>query len=237
MTSQWLQSIGVDAKRCQRYQEAGWLKSISRGLWVRSGQSVTWQGAVQALQSQLDLAIWPAARSALELTGQAHYIPASSTPVIQLSLGAHQRLPAWFTRLPEMRWLQTLSGGELFGPEYAGLMDWHQGAIKMSISSPERALLELCYLLPDKADAEEVWQLMAGLTALRPDKVRQTLLLCRSIRAKRLFMVLAEASGHAWFADVDTEGVDFGSGKRSLGTGGSLHPRWQITVPEAWQHT
>jgi hypothetical protein len=76
---------------------------------------------------------------------------------------------------------------------------------------------------------------MEGLTTLRPDVVSELLRACTSVKVKRLFMVLAEAERHGWLERLDTTGVDFGSGKRSLIKGGYLHPRFQITIPQSWK--
>lgn len=44
-------------------------------------------------------------------------------------------------------------------------------------------------------------------------------------------LALAERHGHAWFSHLSLDGVDLGRGKRSLVSGGRLHPRYQITLP------
>lgn len=235
MTAQWLAEQGITPQQLMRYRAAGWLESPSKGLWQRVGQRITWQGAVQALQQQLQIKVWPAARTALELTGQAHYIPMSDTPQLQLCLGADQRLPRWFRALPATRNLSTFRGETLLQPEYVGLVAWKSTGAELEISSTERALLELCHLLPDKADAEEVGQLALGLPSLRPEKISQLLKICQSIKAKRLFMVLVRRVNHGWSRQLDVQDVDFGRGKRSLKGGGKLDPEYQITVPLAWQ--
>ena len=69
------------------------------------------------------------------------------------------------------------------------------------------------------------------MTSLRPQRVGMLLRHCRSIKAKRLFLALAERHAHAWLAHVPMEGVDLGTGKRSLVPGGRLDPTYQITLP------
>ena len=68
-------------------------------------------------------------------------------------------------------------------------------------------------------------------TALRPQRVGVLLRHCRSVKAKRLFLALAERHRHAWLAHVPLEDVDLGRGKRALVPGGRLHPTYQITLP------
>lgn len=74
---------------------------------------------------------------------------------------------------------------------------------------------------------------MQGLAGLRPDPVGRLLQRCRSVKAKRLFLALAERHQHAWLARVPLDGVDLGTGKRVLAPGGRLHPKYLITLPEA----
>ncbi len=73
--------------------------------------------------------------------------------------------------------------------------------------------------------------LMQAMTTLRPQRVGMLLRHCRSIKAKRLFLALAERHRHAWLSHVPLDGVDLGRGKRALVPGGRLHPTYQITLP------
>lgn len=84
--------------------------------------------------------------------------------------------------------------------------------------------------VPSAAKADTVMQ---GLSGLRPELVSRLLRRCRSVKAKRLFLALAERHQHAWPARVSLEGVDLGSGKRALAPGGRLNRKYQITLPEA----
>lgn len=85
-------------------------------------------------------------------------------------------------------------------------------------------MLELCDGVNDAALVYEVDALMLGMTTLRPHRVGLMLRHCRSIKAKRLFLALAERHKHAWLSHVSLEGVDLGRGKRALIPGGRLHP-------------
>ncbi|MEK6654555.1 MAG: type IV toxin-antitoxin system AbiEi family antitoxin domain-containing protein, partial [Thermodesulfobacteriota bacterium] len=51
------------------------------------------------------------------------------------------------------------------------------------------------------------------------------------IKAKRLFLFLAEKCGHAWVNKLDISKVRLGSGKRLIVRGGRLDKKYQITVP------
>jgi hypothetical protein len=111
---------------------------------------------------------------------------------------------------------------------------WHRampGISAMVCSTPERAMLELCDGVTDAALVYEADALMQAMTTLRPQRVGLMLRHCRSIKAKHLFLALAERHRHAWLPHVSLEGIDLGRGKRMLVPGGRLHRTYQITLP------
>ena len=99
------------------------------------------------------------------------------------------------------------------------------------MSSAERAIMEQMRLARNNADINHIYQLMEGLSALRPDTVQELLENCRSIKAKRLFLWNAEVADHAWFRRLNPSRVDLGKGKRQVYKGGQLNEKYQITVP------
>ena len=233
MTSEWLNSQHVSPQLLQRYKKGGWLEPLGRGAWIRAGTEPTLPGSIYALQQQ-QLMVYPAARTALELQGRAHYLQLGANPILQLSVESTKNLPSWFRRQSFAKNLRVLNGSALFRPAFTSLVNWHVGELLLKISSPERAMLEYCFLLPKYADFEEARQLMQGLTTLRAQLLQNTLQACRSIKAKRLFLVLASTVGHKWYKDLDLESINLGTGKRKIADGGLLHPEFGITVPEDW---
>jgi len=98
-------------------------------------------------------------------------------------------------------------------------------------ATPERAMLELCASVSDAALVYEADALMQAMTTLRPQRVSLLLRQCGSIKAKRLFLALAERHQHAWLPHVSLDGINLGQGKRVLVSGGHLHPIYHITLP------
>ena len=233
MTSGWLNSQHISPQLLQRYKNSGWLKPIGRGAWIRATTEPSLAGSIYALQQQ-QLMVYPAARTALELQGRSHYLPVGAYPVLQLIVEANKNLPAWFSRQPFARNLRVINGSALFSQAFTSLADWHINELSLKISSPERAMLEYCYLLPKHADFEEARQLMEGLTTLRAQLLQNTLQVCKSVKAKRLFLALACIVGHKWYNELDLKSVDLGEGKRSIANSDLLHPVFNITVPENW---
>ena len=234
MTSNWLASRRVSPQLLQGYKSSGWLSPLGRGAWIRAGTEPTLPGSIFALQRQGSVIVYPAACTALGYQGRLHYLPLGTSPVLQLSVGSNKKLPSWFTRQPFAKNLRALNADALFDPVSAGLTEWRTEEFSLKISSPERAMLEYCYLLPNYADFEEARQLMEGLATLRPGLLQSTLRACRSIKAKRLFLALADIVGHQWYGELNLESVELGSGGRHVVSDGLWNSRFKITVPEIW---
>ena len=234
MPSTWLESQGVSPQLLQTYKKSGWLEPLGRGCWIRAGTEPTRTGAIHALQKLPTHNVYPAARSALELHGQAHYVPLGKAPVLHLSMTSGQRLPDWFKNLEFSKNVHVLNASVLFDPMSVSLVDITSENVVLTVSSPERAMIEYCYLLPKLSDFEEAQQLMEGLPTLRPHLLQSTLEACRSVKAKRLFLALAEYVGHHWFGEVKITEIDLGFSNRILPIDGVSHPRFQISVPKQW---
>jgi len=234
MTSTWLATQGVSPQLAQRYKLNKWLQPLGRGAWIRAGTKLTLSGAIYAMQQQLAIKVYPAARSALEYQGRSHYIPVGEASILQLSLESGQKLPDWFTKQSFASNLRVINSSLLFEPVYVSLSDWQSAELMIKLSSPERAMLEYCYLLPKNADFEEARQLMEGLTTLRPQLLQSTLQACKSVKAKRLFLALASSVAHPWYRELNIKTINLGSGNRSVVLNGHLHPEFKITVPGVW---
>jgi hypothetical protein len=111
-------------------------------------------------------------------------------------------------------------------------MERSSGAFSIQISTRERAALELLYLIPEKQQYEEAKALFEGLQGLRPKLVQSLLEDCTSIKAKRLFLHLAEETNQPWFSELKIERVTLGKGKRVIGEGGRFDSKYNISVPK-----
>ena len=97
--------------------------------------------------------------------------------------------------------------------------------------SPERAAMEVLYLVPQKISFEESLLIIESLVTLRPEVVQKLLEMCRFVKVKRLFMYMAEKHRHPWVEKLDLLPIDLGKGKRRIVSGGELNPKYNITVP------
>jgi len=148
-------------------------------------------------------------------------------------LYAQSNLPAWLRNLSQPKLVFHTSRMFNSNADDTGLeeMKMDGGRFSVLVSRPERAVLELLADVPDRESFEEADKLMESLANLSPSRVMQLLDGCKSVKAKRLFLWLADRHGHAWFQKMDTDKVNLGSGKRMLVKGGRLVPKYWITVP------
>ena len=227
-TQRWLKSNGVDFRLADKYVRSGWLKRFGHGAYVRAGSAVDWPGAVQTLQKQLELDVHPGAISAFDLRGYAHYLALGGREVV-LFARANTRLPSWFSN---HSWLQPvrLVTTNMFSNDMNAVSTVKTKDIDLSVATLELAAFEMMYLVPKQQSFEEAIQVMESLTALRPHTVQRLLETCRSVKAKRLFMVAAERMNHPWLDDLDLSHVDFGAGKRTIHPGGRLNKKYNLVV-------
>lgn len=224
-----LKKLGYSQDLLNSYRYTGWLESVGDGALLKSGDTATLVGAVQALQNDLKLKIHIGARSSLELKGRGHYIRFGKQTV--WIFGNQKRLPRWFTQHDWGDKIQYHSGKLFDSYSSAGLELFKEGQIEISISNEVRSMLEILSLVPKEQSIEEAKELMSGLVSVRPQTAQMLLKLCTSIKAKRLFLLLAEECNHAWLNKIDQKQIELGSGPRNLFPGGKLSQKYQITVP------
>lgn len=231
LLSSWLVSKGYSYELQQRYRKSGWLKSIGTGAMLKSADPFLLSGALAALQLQVNIHIHLGGRSALELNGKTHYLQLTS-PEITLFTSGKTKLPLWFVN---NYWNvdYKVFNASLFKNETVGLTNYQDAGIDMKISTPARAMMECLSLCPKEFSLLEAYELMEGLSTLRPKQVQELLENCKSIKVKRLFLYFAERAGHSWFKYIDQNQIDLGSGNRSLTNNGSiLITKYKLALPQ-----
>lgn len=254
--SAWFRKKGYSRQLLHHYVSAGWLEQPARGLFRRPRGTVSWQQVVISLQTLLlDDPFIVGGRTALELQGYAHFLPQKTKEV---HLYGPRTVPTWLDKLPlDVRFVHhnsrklfrndpiTYGIGSLqmnvlshtstsndalqHGLTYQawGPWDWH-----MTLSTPERAILELLDELPDHESFHQVDKLTEGLSNLSPRRLQKLLVDCQSVKVKRLFFFFADRHKHAWLKQLKKKEVDLGAGNRMLVKGGKLDRTYRITVPE-----
>lgn len=230
--SRWLEKHGAYQQLVHAYEQGRWIRRIGHGAYVRAGDTVEWTGGLYAIQELRGLPVHAGAKTALQMQWSAHSPPLAKSGTVSLFGAPGTRFPMWFRRYEwgvKLRYTTT----RLFASDpRAGLTRKELGAYAITVSAPERAIMEVSYLVPVEESFEEAGLLMAGLTTLRPRLVQALLEQCRSVKVKRLFMFLAEACDHGWVERLDLSRVDFGRGKRMIVKGGRFDAKYGITVPK-----
>lgn len=225
----WLKEQGVSKQLLNRYRKSNWVESAGTGAVYRVGDNPSYEGGLYALQHQLGFSVHIGAKSALAIQGKSHYLQLNTTKVFVFGDKA-EKLPTWFAKRD---WgLEVAYSSTNFLSSNTGMIDFEFKTFKLKISSPARAMLECLYLAPEDQNLVECYELMEGLTNLRPNLVQTLLEECNSIKAKRLFLYFAERAKHPWFEYLDLSKIDIGKGKRSLVKQGALVPKYNITLPK-----
>ncbi|ANN58701.1 hypothetical protein A9174_19425 [Mesorhizobium loti NZP2037] len=251
VTKQWLakQSPAFDRHALDNLVKGKQLMPLASGVYIRPGTHLTWQGIVASLQTIFHTDLSVGGLTALELQGFAHYLPLSKQRAVHLY--GKDVLPPWLeTALPSAQFvrhnrLSSLGGFGLVNRKYdtqersfvdADMPGQRASAWPFTMSSPERAYLEVLMDVPGAISFEHADQLLQGMTTLSPKRMEQLLRKCTSVKLRRLFYWMAERHSYAWLKKLPKpEALDelgLGSGNRVLARGGRLDPKYRITVPE-----
>ncbi len=229
VTASYLQRQGVSYQRMLKYRRADWLSPLGVGAFCEAGTAPSFDSAFVALSEQLKLPVHLGGKTALARRGILQFAPVGGMRSdVYLKRGF--RLPKWF--------LDTFDGQ--FIRKSSTLFEGETGVEKegngLAISAPERAYLELAAEVPDKMSVGELYQLMESADSLRPDLVEALLRLCGSIKAKRVFLLLADDLGHWWRKRIDMTKIDLGSGCRLIDKGGDFHSKYNLIV-KPWKES
>jgi len=231
----WLKARGFSRPRVDYALRAEKLKPVVRGVYRRPGPPLKWEHVVYSL-NEMGCDVHVGGRSALELQGLAHYLPAGE--VQRIDLYSSVRIPAWVADFPA-KFRFDIHTQNRFNPlpeaavhvKLFGAWDW-----PVPYSTPELALLELLTGVRDEADFSVADKFFEAAVNLRPDLLYALLRACTQVKAKRLFLWFSDRHGHAWRQALETDHIDLGRGKRMLIKGGAYNAAYQITVPREMAH-
>ena len=250
----WLEKHGYSRALRNKYVARGWLDQVARGVYRRPApalqgkarsERLRWQPVVISLQTLLGCSYTVGGRTALEMQGFAHYLSAGHR---EIHLYGTRKPPGWIFKLKLDDRFVFHNADRLFKNERTrpkgysenGLLEcsyiqqpWGQWEWPLTMSSPERAILELLDEVPQRETFHQADVLMEGLRNLSPRRLQTLLNVCHNIKVKRLFLWFAERHQHSWLKKLDRKHIDLGKGKRMLIRGGKLDPKLKITVPES----
>ncbi|MEJ8567949.1 type IV toxin-antitoxin system AbiEi family antitoxin domain-containing protein [Elongatibacter sediminis] len=226
----WLDEQGVDRRLSHQYAKAGWLERIGHGAYIRMGDTVTWRGAVFALQKKsVRSAIRPGGATALSLQGFGHHLPLGKE-TLWLWAEPRSQLPSWF-RHHDWGVVVRFRAARLFAHPVADQASQKRDNFIIEVSSLERAAFEVAYEVDDTLSFLWAAEQLQSLVSLRPELMQTYFEACVSIKVKRLLLYLGSHYGLQWFERLNLSRIDLGRGKRQLVKGGRFDPRFEITVP------
>lgn len=251
MSKAWLarQEPDLDRHAVDNLLKGRQLEPLAPAVYLRPGTRMTWESAVASLQNMFRLDLTPGGLTAIQQQGFAHYLPISGRR--QIHLYGRDPIPKWLvTALPDMEFIRHVP---LPGPGSTGLVNFEyetqervlskpdtpgqrKTAWPFTLSSPERAYLEVLMDVPEKISFEHADQLLQGMTTLSPRVMEKILRKCTHVKVRRLFYWMAERHPYGWLKRLPApEALDelgLGSGNRMLAKGGRLDAKYRITVPE-----
>jgi len=253
--SSWLEKRGYSRSLRNQYVRAGWLERPAGKLFRRPGEKLRWEQVVLSLQNLLGIPFIVGGRTALELQGFAHYL---SHGVREVHLYGKGKPPSWLKDIQVGPRFVTHNSERLFrndpitfglasdGHEVEPLTEirltnlfhsskelpWGHSVWPLTVSTAERAILELLDELPNNESFQQVDDLFSGLNTLSPRRLHKLLGDCKSVKVVRLFFFFADRHRHRWRNELVHGQFDLGSGKRELVKGGRLDKTYNITVPE-----
>lgn len=232
-TQRWLDTLDINRFLAQQYCYSGWLERIGQGAYQKAGDKPGWTGAVYALQSQLKFKIHVGGQTALRLQGHRQYVTQDEVGPIWLFKSPNERrkLPRWFIHHFGNQYDIDCVTRALFDNDQLGLRSFAVDDYELVISTPERAILEYLNLAPNYFSLEQAQFLLESMMTLRPELLQSLLEHCRSIKTKRLFLVLSEHEKHPWWYDLNFEKLALGVSKLTIGKGGYYYPRYQLSLP------
>ena len=188
LTSKYLAKSGFSHNLQKIYERSGWLTRLYDGAYVKLGEKIDINGALYAIQEQLGLSVHIGGTSALnEYYNIRHNI--SFNTKYQLIGTRGEKLPKWFVSLysKEIEFNRTT-----FLPDRFSLTEQKKGNFSVKIPTPERAILEMLYLVPQKITLNEAYQIIETIAIAKPKEFQSLLEQCSSIKVKRLFLYIAE---------------------------------------------
>jgi hypothetical protein len=234
VASSWLTKNGFYRQLVNKYVNAGWLKKEGRGVYSRLNDDVGWEGLLYALQQEFVGTFHLGAYSALEYSGFAHFVRMTDFPTLFLftdNSKGRQKLPAWFKEAIKDRADVVVAHKKLFGDDNFELKDRTVSSVSLKMSVPERAILEMLALVPEKENFEHAHYVFQGLRQMRPQLAQKALEKCLSIKAKRLFLHFAERNNFPFLKELNFSTINLGSGDRKISEGGSYDAKYRISVP------
>jgi hypothetical protein len=219
----FLKRQGYSAQLLYKYVKSGWLRKVGPGVYQRDHGKTDPLLTIKAIQQHLKLPFYVGAQTAMYMQGVMHYIKFKHKHKCFI-LNQDLKLSKWILSFEALDIIKR----KLFKPEMAESFVYQD---EIKISSHERALIEMSALIPKKATFDELVHLMDLSPSLRAPLIQQLLENCTSIRAKRIFLYVAEGTQHSWFKRINVKKIYLGKGTRQIVKNGIYIKKYDICIP------
>lgn len=226
-----LSEFGFYSQLLNKYSKSGWLDNPAYGIYAKAGSKLSWPAAINALQRQ-HFPVHVGALSALKLHGIVHYLTfdESKEQLFILNPSSKKKeLPKWVSVIVSKYHYHQL---HMFKNNNDGLLQQNVDETAVTLSSPERAILEMLALVPKYVSYSHAYELVEGATLLRPEVMQKLLENCTSIKVKRLFLYLADRHNLPLLEYLDQNKLTLGTGDRLIAGGGTYSSKYKISVPK-----
>lgn len=231
LTLPWLKRNTISPKLAWWYVHSGWLEHVDNQLYKKPNVQVDWTSAVLALQHQLNLPIHIGGKTALAILGKAHFLSLNGIKEITLFAEPKTKFPSWLSNQNLFNTKFKNYRISLFADSKIALVNEYINYSKVVLSSPERAILEILYLMPEYESFDAVSTLLKDASQLRPSVMQALLESCNLARVKRMFLVLAEKHRLPCIDKLDISKIKLGNGKYVIDGGGEYNSKYQISFP------
>ena len=228
-THSWFESHSISRQSIHQCLKSKLIKKLGGGAYIKAKDKLNWQAALFTAQKELQLPFHVAGQTALELQGLGHFVKMGKKAPVYIVKREKARVPIW---LKNNNWgvIFHFKTSSLFPPDL-GLMKYNQSKFHFTLSSRERAIMEMIHYLDLKDSFETLERYFEGLLNLRGSLVQKLLENCSSIKVKRVFLYMADKLELSLMKHLNTRRIQLGCGKRVVSESGKLDKNYNITVP------
>ena len=228
-TYSWFKFHGISRQSIHQCLNNGLIKKLGGGTYIKANDELNWHAAIFTAQKELQLPLHVSGQSALEMQGSGHFIQLGKKPLVYIIKRKEIRIPIW---LKKNDWSVKFrfKTSTLF-PSNLGLIEYDQSKFHFTLSSKERAIMEMIDSLDLTDSFETLERYFEGLLDLRSSLVQKLLENCSSIKVKRVFLHMADKLRLPVMKKTNIRRVELGRGKRVVSKKGKLNKTYNITVP------
>ena len=228
-TYSWFESHGISRQSIHQCLKNKLIKKLGGGAYIKASDKLNWQAALFTAQNELQLPLHISGQSALEMQGLGHFLQLGKRPIIYIIKRTEMRIPVW---LKKNDWgVQFRFKTSSLFPSDLGFIKYDRSKFSFTLSSKERAIMEMI----DRVDLSDSFEILErhfeGLLGLRSSLVQKLLENCSSIKVKRVFLYMADKLQLPVIRKLNTRRIKLGHGKRVVSEKGKLNKAYNITVP------